>query len=46
MSVIIVAALVGTFVPIILDKNGEETYRSVGYADEGEKLSKILYEKY
>jgi thioredoxin-related protein len=31
---------------IILDKNGEETYRSVGYAAEGEKLSKILYENY
>jgi len=31
---------------IILDKNGEEAYRSVGYAAEGEKLSNILYENY
>ena len=38
--------IVSTPTYIIFDKNGKEIYRSVGYAAEGEKLSKILYENY
>ncbi len=31
---------------IIFDKNGNEIHRSVGYAAQGEKFSKILFENY
>jgi len=38
--------IVSTPTYIIFDKNGEEIYRSVGYAAQGDKLSQILYENY
>jgi thiol-disulfide isomerase/thioredoxin len=38
--------IVSTPTYIIFDKNGDEIYRSVGYAAQGDKLSQILYENY
>ena len=38
--------IISTPTYIIFDKDGEEIFRSVGYAAEGEKLSKILSDNY